>query len=99
VHRTPRHGNLPRLAAHDQRDERHRIQLDDIGRSSAGVTRTLDDLNRPERGNPDLNGTTWSDTRKLLQTPSNRERHRGTVRLALGDRPNGGQSFGVGDSG
>lgn len=63
------------------------------------MTRALNNLNRPKRGNTNLDGTTRGDTRELLQTPSNRERHDGSIRLALGDRPDGATSVSVGDSG
>lgn len=96
---TARHGAVPRFEARDQGDERHGIQFDNIRRRAARMSGSVNNLNRPERGDPNLDRFTWCTSRQLLQDPPHRERHDGTIRLTLGNRTHGCATVGVGDSG
>lgn len=67
ANRASRDSRVPRFRTDGERHERHRIELDDVRRSSACVTESLNNLDSAVRRNPHLDGFPGDNPRKLLE--------------------------------
>jgi len=85
-------GRVPGLGADSERHEGFRIQLDDIGRSSAGVAQTFNNLDCAVRRDAYLDRFARRNAREFLQDESHGNRRRVAIRGAAANVDDSGSA-------